>query len=110
MSYDTSLMIDTGGTEPAEIEDIGNMTSNVSCMWTKALGFPLTRLEGKLGDECIGPLEKAVSHIRHPDNAKDYQAMNPSNGWGNHDGAAEYLEDILAACRRHPKAFLHFCC
>lgn len=108
MSYDTSLMIDTGGPNPTEVEDVGNMTCNVYPMWTKALGFHIADLEGKLGGDCIEALEKAVSHIRHPDNAATYKAMNPENGWGDHDGAARYLENILAACRRHPKAFLHF--
>ena len=64
MSYDTYMQIDTGGTDPATVEDIGNMTSNVSGMWTLALsGTRLADLEGKAGQECIPLLEAAVSHM-----------------------------------------------
>lgn len=106
MSYNAYMVIDTGSDEPACVADIGNMTSNVSPMWTKALGFQLRDLDGKTGYECISPLEHAVSHIRHPENTKAYKEMNPPNGWGNHESAAGYLEAILAACRQHPKATL----
>lgn len=102
MSYDIWLAIDTGVRE-ASVEEVGNMTSNVSPMWAKALGFPLGDLHGRIAGECIADLERAVSHIRHPDHRRDYEAMNPPNGWGNHDGAARYLETLLAACRDHPK-------
>jgi hypothetical protein len=107
MSYDAYMEIDTGGEWPSIVEEIGNMTSNVACMWYAALNdTDLRDLEGKTGLELIPILEAAVSHIRHPDNAAKYSAMNPSNGWGNHNGAAEFLEKILAACRLHPKAKL----
>ena len=106
MSYDAYMMMNTG-LEDCSVEYIGNMTSNVSGMWTLALGFPLRQLEGRTGEECIPNLERAVSHIRHPQNVEAYKKLNPPNGWGNHEYAAEYLEKILAACRRHPKAKLH---
>lgn len=100
------MEIDTGGPEAATVEDIGNMTSNVSPMWTKALGCPLRDLQGKSGTELIPVIESAVSHIRHPDNAVEYRKLNPANGWGSHDSAARFLESILKACRNHPKALL----
>lgn len=120
MSYDTSMVIDTGGPEPAEVAEIGNMTSNVCGMWWLAIeGRPWTDADwgtwdttglagchGKTGAELIPVLEQAVSHIKHPDHAATYRAMTPENGWGSHFRAAEYLERILAACREHPKATL----
>jgi hypothetical protein len=33
--------------------------------------------------------------------------MNPANGWGDYDGALEYLRDLLIACAAHPKAEIH---
>lgn len=108
MSYDAWMQIDTGGSEKACVDDIGNMTSNVSPMWTKALGFRLRDLQDKLGADCVPHLLRAVQHIRAPENRADYEAMNPSNGWGNHAHATEFLEKLLSACERHPKAELHF--
>lgn len=107
MSYNTYMQIDAGGEWPATVCDIGNMTSNVSGMWAKALGFPLADMEGWDGARCIPALESAVSHIRSPEHRTAYREMEPSNGWGSVEGAAEYLERILAACREYPKAHLH---
>lgn len=108
MSYDAWMQIDTGGSEPARVCDIGNMTSNVSPMWTKALGFPLRDLQDKTGAECVPHLARALGHIRAPENRADYEAMNPPNGWGNHGHAIAFLQQIADACERHPKAQLHF--
>ncbi len=107
MSYDIYLQVDTGGSEPATVCDVGNMTSNVSRMWTKALGYSLGDLHGKVAGDCIADLERATSHIRHPDNRGEYEAMNPANGWGDHGGAARYLQDVLDACRNHPKTIVY---
>ena len=106
MSYDTSMTIDTGGSELATVHEIGNCTSNVSGMWMLAIGEPLRDLDGRTGAELIPLLERAVSHIQHPDNAAVYRGMEPPNGWGSHEGAALYLECILGACRAHPLARL----
>jgi hypothetical protein len=107
VSYDCYMKIDAGGNEPATVCDIGNYTSNVSPMWMRALGGArLSDLDGRSGRDLIPIFEAAVSHIRNPDNVAAYRAMEPANGWGSHDGAARYLEKILEACRKHPKALL----
>jgi hypothetical protein len=31
-----------------------------------------------------------------------FKALNPSNGWGDHDSALAFLERVLAACEAHP--------
>lgn len=111
MSYDFDMVIDTGGEYPATVEDVGSCTYNVAGMFCLALDNEqgIRALDGKTGRELIPILERAVSHIRHPDNAAAYREMNPANGWGSHEGAAETLERILAACRKHPKAKLSVC-
>ena len=106
MSYDVWMTIDTGGPDPAEVYSAGNMTSNVAPMWRHA-GADVAEMHGKTGAECIPILEAGLSHMRHPDNAATYRAMNPSNGWGSHDGACEFIERILAGCRAHPRATVH---
>lgn len=104
MSYDIDLEIDTGGPELATVYEVGNYTSNVSPMWALALGFPLRDLHGRQCGDCIADLKRAVDDILDPVNRATYEAMNPSNGWGDHEGAADYLVRLLSACRCHPKA------
>lgn len=104
MSYDTWMTIDTGGPEPVIVEEIGNMTSNVSPMWTKALGFPLADMESWTGKEVLPHVERALANISNPETRHEYEAMNPENGWGDVAGAAKYLTKIRDACKMHPKA------
>jgi hypothetical protein len=107
MSYWTYMQIDTGGEHAAIVDEIGNMTSNVSAIWTDAMGVHLRELDGKLGSELIPIIEPAVAKLKDPSNHDRYRAMEPSNGWGSLQGATEYLERILEGCRNHPKAHLH---
>ena len=104
MSYDAYMRIDTGGEYPATVHEIGNMTSNVSHMWTKALGRPLRDFEGWPGGVLIPLLEGAIQHIDQ--HRAEYEAVNPPNGWGSVDSARRYLASILEGCRKHPKALL----
>jgi hypothetical protein len=109
VSYDISLYlkVDTGGPEPITIwpADIGNYTANVSRMWTEALGYPLSDLTDKTAGDCRADLERAVTDMTA--NPAKYQAMNPSNGWGNYDGALTYLDRLREACLAHPNALIH---
>ncbi|RKN61884.1 hypothetical protein D7231_31930 [Streptomyces klenkii] len=109
MSYDISLWmkVDTGGPEPVEIElaDIGNYTSNVGRMWVDALGHRLADLKDRTARDCIDALTRAVAAMES-DPAK-YEAMNPPNGWGDYDGALNYLRRLRDACLAHPNATVH---
>jgi hypothetical protein len=108
MGYDCDMRIDTGGKSLACVEDIGGMTYNVTPMFRLAIGGDgLYELEGKTGAEIVARLETAVAHIRAPENRAAYEALNPPNRWGSHEGATEYLAKILAACRAHPKAIFY---
>lgn len=103
MSYDITLVIDTGGAEPVEVYE-DNYTSNVSPMWTKALGRPLASLDGHKAVDICSLLDRAVRHME--DNPGIYAAMDPENGWGDSVGATNVLEVLAAACREHPKTTL----
>lgn len=66
---------------------------------------------GDLHDEIAGPwaerLHAAAATIRtHPDG---YADLEPANGWGNVQGAADYLDRLAADCARHPKATIRIC-
>jgi len=106
VSYDISLhaTVDLGGPEPHEFcaTDIGNYTSNVSGMWTEALGHRLGDLKDKTAGDCIDALKQAVDAME-ADPAK-YRAMNPANGWGDYEGALDYLRRLWVACASYPKA------
>ncbi|MFE9372275.1 hypothetical protein ACFYM2_21245 [Streptomyces sp. NPDC006711] len=112
MSYDISLYmtVDTGGPEPAEFRpaDIGNYTSNVSPMWTKALGHRLADLADAYAGDSFPALQRAVAAMEaEPD---EYRAMNPKNGWGDYDGALNYLRALRDACAAYPKARIYISC
>lgn len=82
--------------------DIGNYTSNVSPMWTDALGgVSLKELEDYPYAEAIGLLDAAVEKMRDPANIERYKAMEPLNKWGNYEGAAVYLTNILTQWRKY---------
>lgn len=120
MSYDTSILIDTGGEHPATVEDIGNMTRNVGAMYRAVLPGPypggglydgtleidrpptggITALSGLPASEVAEHLEGAVA--RFVEQEEELRKLEPSNGWGTYEGALSYLRDCLEACRRHP--------
>lgn len=102
MSYDISLNIDTGGRYPATIVDCGNYTYNVAPMFARALGGKgLNDIDGEEAWKVIPKLEHAIEHMGT--HAADYRELNPPNGWGNYDGALEYLRGVLKACKENPK-------
>lgn len=95
MSWDISLekeklMVDT--------IDVGNYTYNVMPMYEKALGVQsLTEfLQGKKVSEVIQPLMKGIREMEaHPE---EYKKLNPENGWGNYEGALNFLKTIVSKC------------
>lgn len=111
MSYDGWLVIDTGGDEPATVAELGNCTSNVAPMWRRALheageDIRLRDTEGRTAGEVLPLLRRAVTHMEgHPG---VYKAMNPANGWGDYEGALNYLRGVAELCQRHPKTTLRW--
>lgn len=105
MSYDFSMAANVGGEEPATIDNTWrNYTSNVSPMWSEALGHHITELENRPGRECY-PLLVAATELMEaqPDR---FKAMNPENGWGDYDGALSVLRELASWCRKYPDALL----
>lgn len=101
MSYDVAL-----GTHVRdrwyEIVEVGNMTSNVASMWRLASPKTdgLAGMHGKTADEITFPLSQAIMRMRADPDA--YVPLVPENGWGSYEGALEFLEMVLKACRKHP--------
>lgn len=102
MSWDVSIVIDTGGEHLATVDDVGNTTYNLSAMYEKALGCNLGMLDGIKCNDVVGRARTAIRKM----NAKPkvYKTLNPPNGWGTYDGALIFLTSLVEACSKHPKA------
>lgn len=107
MSYDVHLEADLGGPEPVTLNLLDrNYTWNVYPMFKRALG------DDGFCNEWDGlPAHVAVERCNltlaefdaFPDT---FRALNPSNGWGDFDGARAFIEAIRDACARAPNATL----
>lgn len=84
MSYDISLVIDTGK-EEREVVEIGNYTYNCSKMFVIAseVDKSLSDLHNMSCIEAEPIIAKAVENMQK-DPVK-YKAMNPENGWGSYE-------------------------
>ncbi|MGW5711622.1 hypothetical protein ACWF8U_20480 [Streptomyces olivaceus] len=109
MSYDVSLWttVDTGDPDALTVcvADVGNYTSNVSRMWTDALGHPLGELHDRTAGDCIEALKDAVTALEAE--PARFTELEPANGWGTYEGALDYLRCLRDACRVHPKAVIY---
>lgn len=102
MGYTIYLEIDTGAGHTAQCGDIGGYTYNVSRMFQNALGQSLTAFNQMNAGESVELLLKGVNDMEaYP---AFYRAMNPDNGWGDYEGALDYLRSLLRACQDHPLA------
>jgi hypothetical protein len=105
MSLDFSLYfdIDTGNLPYSHEIFTRNITHNVGTMWLKAGVYDvLYGSEGRLASDIIKDLEKGCEDmIKYPE---EYELLNPSNGWGDYEGALYFLKDVMDACKSFPKA------
>lgn len=103
MSYDVQITVNTGF-EDVCVEECGNYTYNVSEMYYDAFGLK----EGLRGLHDMG-CESARKHLadaikKMESDPEKYRAMNPENGWGDYEGALNFLKRIRKDCAKHPKA------
>lgn len=105
VSYTVYLTVDLGGPDPSRIEcdDYLNYTYNVWGMFRLALGGDclndLDRMDAGAAAERLGP---AITAMRA--DPSTYRAMNPPNGWGDYEGAVQFLERCRATFVMHPRA------
>lgn len=79
-----------------------NYTSNVSPMWSHALGRPLGDFDGAPASEAAGPLDSAVQRMEA--RPEFYAQWNPENKWGDVEGATDFLRGLRDACHEVPTA------
>ena len=106
MSYDVGLYMDTGGVSEVAIGQGHNITYNLAPIFALAFDDPdgLKVIDELYGRAAWNMLYVALGHITNPDNIGEYRELNPSNGWGDHDGAIRFLFELMDECRRHPRA------
>lgn len=110
MSYDIDLVIDTGGPEPARLQDeYWNYTSNVAPMWRLAMPETdgLAGLHGVQAGEAAKVLRVGIAHMENEPAV--YRALNPANNWGDFESQLDALKQLMAWCERHPRATVEVC-
>jgi hypothetical protein len=106
VSYDVGVHCHTCGYDLTNGH--GNMTSNVSGVWTKA-GAPLRDWNDKTGVEVLPKLQGAIAALSDllPYERKEYEQLVRGDGsWGTADSAREFLIVIRDAICRDPFAKL----
>jgi hypothetical protein len=101
-----NIDVDTGGPELHEVNLYWrNITHNVSPMWIEAGVYDaLYESNGKQAGEVLDALKAGYfDMITWP---LTYQQLDPPNGWGDYEGALEFLRDFMVTCAKHPKAVI----
>lgn len=93
MSYDLSI-----GDE-AEL----NYTYNVGPMWRKVTPNGIKEIHDLSGVEAVPVLLHMYIGMVHRE--KELRQMNPENGWGNYDGALDFIHRALQLSMKHPFDF-----
>lgn len=101
------LPVDTGSSEKQWFEAGSfNITHNVSRMWDKAGVYEcLYNWHGRKAEELIEPLSNAIQDMLIK--PREYETLNPKNGWGDFIGAKEFLRKVVDCCSEHPKCIIH---
>lgn len=63
----------------------------------------LRLLSGKHAKDTIGWLRKAVEHLNDPAQKAAFKALEPSNGWGDLEGAKKVMAKLLSAAEEYPE-------
>lgn len=105
-----SMEVDTGGPEPYYLELFSaNITSNLWEMADEAgiytaLWHPYELNDGSFptAGELILPLENGLKKLKG--DPSHYRQFDSPNGWGLYDNFVPFVEKVLDACKKHPKA------
>lgn len=87
------------------LDELGNYTSNVSGMWWRALeavtgdGMRLQDTQGWTCERAAPVLTLAV--VWMGEHADELRRLEPDNGWGDYEGAVEYMRSVAEKCRTY---------
>lgn len=110
MSLDFSLYLkcEDAGDGQEHIKELldMNITHNVAPMWREAGCYEaLYKSEGDLAKDHVDAVSKAVLFMLA--DREKYEEMNPSNGWGDYEGALKWLQEVRNAMERYPLSRIH---
>jgi len=104
MSLDIWLEMDTGNGSSLSTDSL-NVTYNVFRMYERAgVRDALKGSDGRAAREVADIFARGADAMKADPGT--YEAMNPANGWGDYEGAVEFLEQLADLCRLHPNAVI----
>lgn len=79
-----------------------NITYNLSPMYYKAIDKDkgLKKLKGMTCKQALPIIDNAIKDMF--ENKKEYEKLNPSNGWGSYEGLLETFREIRNVCEDNP--------
>lgn len=79
-----------------------NITYNLAPMYYKAIDkdLGLKKLKGMTCEKALPIINKAIDDMIK--NRKEYEKLNPSNGWGTYDGLLEIFREMRTICEDNP--------
>jgi hypothetical protein len=96
-----SLDISINAVRPVEIYET-NVTYNLSKMYYKCIdkekGFKY--LHGMSCKKALPIINEAIKDLVN--NKKDYEELNPKNGWGSYEGLLQILREMRKVCEDYP--------
>lgn len=113
LDFFLTISVDTGGEQPHEIELYEtNITHNLGKMAREAGIYRALwhgegkEKTGKAGD-IIEDLQKGLDDMKS--NPDKYKRLDAPNGWGTYEQFVPFVEKVLEACKKHPKADIDAC-
>lgn len=79
-----------------------NITYNLAPMYYKAIDekLGLKKLKCMICEKALPIINKAIDDMIK--NKKEYEKLNPSNGWGTYDGLLEQFREMRTICEDNP--------
>jgi hypothetical protein len=102
------IEVDTGAPEPHKVELYSrNITHNLNKMAEEAsiyypLWHPYELWENPTAGMLIPLLEEGLTNLKS--NPEHFKQFDASNGWGTYKDFVPFVEEVLDACKKHPKA------
>lgn len=103
MSYDFSLLVDTGGREPLRWKVAKGVTHNLEPILSLAWDTEVTDLNGRWASDLISVFEEGLAALKDPARTYEFAALEDPSGFGTVEQAVTVTEKILAACKDHPR-------
>jgi hypothetical protein len=108
LDFYLEMDLDTGASELYNVELYSaNITHNLNKMAMEAgiykcLWRPNELWENPTADKLIPILEEGLENLKS--NPKHFKKFDASNGWGTYKDFVPFVEEVLNACKEHPKS------